>query len=216
MVDAFSLWAPGLKTKEDWLAWTNGLKEIDDSPEAPKLDFAPPIATRRFSQLTKMTCWMAHRLALDTDILFFTSARGEINIQYKINTDFARDDELKPALFTLSVFNTAPAEATILLGSKVPYSPLFSGFTDTIKNLVRAGSAPLKSGRLKSAMLIYAEERVPDEYRANITGGWFPPLCIGVKISGKDSGADFPREALESPKAFAKHLVEHNGNAWVG
>ena len=133
-------------------------KNIDDSTESPKITFASPIVTRRFSQLTKMTCYMAHRLKLDTDMLFFTSARGEIDIQYKINTSFARENEVKPAMFTLSVFNTAPAEATILLKSKVPYCPIYSGFENAVRNLITVGCAPLISERLRSVMLIYAEE----------------------------------------------------------
>ena len=97
MIDSFCLWAPGLAAKTDWQDWIRGKKNIDDSTESPKITFASPIVTRRFSQLTKMTCYMAHRLKLDTDMLFFTSARGEIDIQYKINTSFARENEVKPA-----------------------------------------------------------------------------------------------------------------------
>ena len=215
MLNSFSLWAPGLETKDDWYAWLEGGKDIGDSAESPKIGFASPIVTRRFSQLTKMTCWMTHRLKLDTDILFFTSARGEIDIQYKINMAFARDNALTPALFTLSVFNTAPAEATILLGSKVPYSPVYSGFDNVIRNLVTVGCAPLKSGRLKSAMLVYAEERIPEEYRGNLTGPFLPPMCIGLKVSGENAADDFPAEALEGQRAFVEYLLKNKADVWL-
>ncbi len=215
MVDSFSLWAPGLESKDDWFGWVEGRQEIADSPESPKITFASPIATRRFSQLTKMTCWMVEHLKLDTDILFFTSVRGEIDVQYKINSAFAKDNGVMPALFTLSVFNTAPAEATILLGSKVPYSPVYSGFDNVIRNLVTVGCAPLKTGRMKSAMLIYAEERVPDEYRNNITAPILPPMCIGVKVSGPGAMDDFPGQSLCDQRSFVRYLIQNKGDVWL-
>lgn len=215
MIDSFCLWAPGLAAKTDWQDWICGKKNIDDSAESPKITFASPIVTRRFSQLTKMTCYMAHRLKLDTDMLFFTSARGEIDIQYKINTSFARENEVKPAMFTLSVFNTAPAEATILLKSKVPYCPIYSGFENAVRNLITVGCAPLISERLRSVMLIYAEERVPDEYRHNLSGPILPPLCVGIKVSGKDGIHDFPPESLTDAVSLITYLVEHKSAVWL-
>lgn len=217
VIKSFSLWAPGVETKDDWMKWYVGEKEIDDSSAAPKITFASPITTRRFSQLTKMTCYMANHLGIDdVDGLFFTSVRGEIEMQYKINAEFAMNNETKPAAFAISVFNTAPAQATILLKSKIPYTPVFSGFNNVIRNLVIIGSAPIKTSRMKSSILIYAEEKVPYEYRNNLEYPIFFPLCIGIKLSaGIDDNRLFTDESLKSPTNFARYLIETKQGCWL-
>lgn len=214
-IDSFSLWAPGLESKDDWNLWANDKKEILDSEESPQLSFASPITTRRFSQITRITCYLAHLLGLNVDTFFFSSVRGEIGIQYKINNDFAKENELKPATFTLSVFNTAPAEATILLNSQTPYTPIFSGMENTFKNLFKVGTAPLRAGRLNSVLLIYAEERTPVEYRNNLSKKELPPMGIGIKISKDDSDNFIPESVLSDAKSLINYLINEKSEIWL-
>ena len=214
-IESFTLWAPGLENnKDNWLEWLKGEKEIDNVNTSPKLTFASSIVTRRFSQLTKMTCLVTERLGLDVDGLFFSSIRGEIAMQYKINSAFAETNEMKPATFAISVFNTAPAEATILLKSKVPYTPLFSGEKDCIKNLFTVGTSPLLSGRMKEVILVYAEEHVPDEYKDNLKYSYHPPLALAVKISNKE-GDNIPNEYLETPEKLIQYLITNKKGLWI-
>ena len=214
-IESFTLWAPGLENnKEDWISWQKGEKEIDNVSTSPKLTFASSIVTRRFSQLTKMTCFVTEKIGMDVDGLFFSSIRGEIAMQYKINRAFAETNEMKPATFAISVFNTAPAEATILLNSKVPYTPLFSGEKDCIKNLWTTSTSAILSGRMKSVLLVYAEEHTPDEYADNLRYGYHPPLCVAVKVSNKN-GENIPSIALETPEDFIKYLINNKDRVWI-
>ena len=136
-------------------------------------------------------------------------------MQYKINRAFAETNEMKPATFAISVFNTAPAEATILLNSKVPYTPLFSGEKDCIKNLWTTSRSAILSGRMKSVILVYAEEHTPDEYKDNLRYSYHPPLCVAVKISNKEGGDDIPLKALETPEDFVKYLITNKERVWI-
>ena len=214
-IESFTLWAPGLEdNKEEWKSWLKGEKEIDNVSTSPRLTFASSIVTRRFSQLTKMTCLVTQKLGMDVDGLFFSSIRGEISMQYKINKAFAETSETKPATFAISVFNTAPAEATILLNSKVPYTPLFSGEKDCIKNLWTTSSSAILSGRMKSVMLVYAEEHTPDEYKDNLRYGYHPPLCVAVKLSNKE-GDNIPQEVLEKPESLVQYLITNKEAKWI-
>ncbi len=208
-VEGFAAWAPGVESLEAW----EGKYDILDTSEAPKLSFASPMATRRLSQLTKLTCYMAARLGLDADELFFSSVRGEINSQLKINLGYAEENEMKPASFSLSVFNTPPAQATILLKSTIPYTALFSGERECIRNLYTASISPILSGKDRSTLFIYAEERTPDEYRNNISS-ILPPMVVGVKLSDAE-GDGIPDMALSSPECLVSYLVEHERSKWV-
>ena len=215
-IKAFTLWAPGLEdNKESWTKWANDKMEIEDSKTSPKLTFASSIVTRRFSQLTKMTCLVTQKLNLDSvNGLFFSSIRGEIAMQYKINSAFAETNEMKPATFAISVFNTAPAEATILLNSKVPYTPLFSGEKDCISNLYTIGTSAIKSGRMNSVMLVYGEEHIPEEYLNSLKYNKHDPLCLAVVID-KEGDEEIKKEYLESPEKLIKYLIANKKDAWI-
>lgn len=207
------MWAPGLDSLGDWEEWKEGHKEGEDSTVSPALPFCSPVAIRRFSQLTRMTVYAAHKTGLDAGHLFFASSNGEINSQLKLNTYYVENDEMKPSLFSLSVFNTAPAQATMLLGSNIPYTPLFSGRETVIRNLLLAGTAPLVSGRLSSVILIYAEEHIPEEYRSLISG-FELPMVIALQLSA--SGPEIiPERAQESPEALVKYLLEEHKDKWI-
>lgn len=214
IIEGFSIWAPEKASYSDWEAWLKGDSELADSAQAPVLSFANPIVYRRFSQLTKMTCLIAHRLKLDTDNFLFTSIRGEIKMQYKINEEFISNGELKPAQFAISVFNTPPAQATILLSSQTPYTAIFSGKEQVIRNLVISADAYLKSGKGSSVLAIYAEEATPDEYRDNLKEH-YKPLAIGVRFRASDKADVIPEEALQSPEDFARFLLGSHSTKWV-
>lgn len=213
-ISAFSLWAPNVETLEEWEEHARGKRPIEDSSAAPKLGFASPIQTRRLSQLTRMTAYMFHKLKEGADGLFFTSIRGEIAMQRAIDTAYARDGELTPAPFSISVFNAAPAQATILSKSQIPCTPIYSGEKSAIRNLWLAGTASLKSKRAKKNVLIYAEERCPDEYRANLTYSLAPPMCIGLCVVA-EGDETLPEEAAGSPSALVSHLLTKKRELWV-
>ena len=212
-ITAFTLWAPGLESLEDWQLWTDGRKQGENSPASPKLTFASPIAVRRLSQLTRMTVHASYILGLDAGELFFASSNGEINAQIKVNNAYAETGEVKPSVFSLSVFNAAPAQATILLKSRIPYSPVFSSRESIIQNLVLAGTAPLVSGRLDSSLLIYAEEKVPEQYQS-LLPDFEQPMVLGIRLSSGGSW-DFPASAIVSPESLIHHLVKEHSGKWA-
>ncbi len=214
-IDEFALWAPGIETQDDWMQWYHGEKAIEDSKASPRLDFVSPLAVRRLSQLTKMTCHAFHLLYReDVEALYFSSVRGEISIQYDIDAAYARDHELKPATFAISVFNTAPAQATILCKTQIPYTPLYSGQENVIGNLWKVSTSSIRAGRMKKVMLVYAEERTPDEYRNNLDYSLLPPMYIALTVDAQE-GEEPDEAALSSPQAFARYLLSSRRESWV-
>ena len=135
---------------------------------APKLEFVDPLFRRRLSQITKMTIQVLHDLLEDVPEAthykqVFISFRGEIKREFTINQGIIEDSEILPAAFSLSVFNTPIAAASIALKLKAGYSVIYpskSNFLDALK----AASAPLLCGVDEKIILVYADEHIPDEY----------------------------------------------------
>ncbi|MCR4953634.1 MAG: beta-ketoacyl synthase chain length factor [Treponema sp.] len=171
-------WAPGLYDDvENWKAWKEGKMEISAIKESPKLEYTDPLFRRRLSQITKMTVHVIHTLLEKTGAdnnstgtgisketkINFISLRGEIEREFTINKSLIEDGTILPAGFSLSVFNTPVASATLAFGLKGGYTVIFpskGNFDSALKNAV----APVLAGTEKQIILVYADEFVPDYY----------------------------------------------------
>ncbi|MDR0720124.1 MAG: beta-ketoacyl synthase chain length factor [Treponema sp.] len=210
---SFSAWAPGIKTEGDWREWALGLKTIPQDKESPALDFSDPLLRRRLSQLSKMTIQVIHELEPAEGVpLFFVSFRGELNQQYKINKMLIEDNCILPAAFSLSVFNAAPALASIALGLHSDYTAIYPGGGSLFYGLLAAAARILNGA--EKAILVYADEKIPSEYVSIYSGSPClpPPLSFAVEITSKPFNHSVPLEKIryrEGPEAFLKSLVLH-------
>lgn len=140
----------------------------DNPKEKPKLEFADPLFKRRLSQITRMTIQVVHDLLKEVPEAaqykqVFVSFRGEIEREFTINRGIIEDSEILPAGFSLSVFNTPIAAASLSLGLKAGYSVIYPGKSNFKDGLLGA-AAPVLSGSEEKIILVYADEYVPDEY----------------------------------------------------
>ncbi|GHV28191.1 hypothetical protein AGMMS4952_11280 [Spirochaetia bacterium] len=175
------------------------------------MSLPPPLFRRRLSQLSRMTIQVIHDLLPikeDTKIVF-VSFRGEITQQFKINRMLIEDGDVSPAAFSLSVFNTPPALATIALDLRAGYSAIYPA-EDRFDSGFLAAVAPILCGDAEETVLVYADELVPEEY------GSLRPLCnkpiaFAVLLSRTPGGlpVDPSVLAVESPSAFLKYLYGH-------
>jgi len=162
-------WAPGLADDaENWKAWKEGKMEISCIKESPKLEYTDPLFRRRLSQITKMTVQVVYNLLEKSGIdpetkINFISLRGEIEREFTINKTLIQDNMILPAGFSLSVFNTPIASATLAFKLKGGYTvilPSKGNFDSALKNAL----APVLAGTEEKIMLVYADEFVPDYY----------------------------------------------------
>ena len=161
-------WAPGMETVQDWTEWVAGNRQIEISSQSPKLTFTSPLFRRRLSQISRMTVQVVHdcieaipQAAECPEV--FASFRGEIGREGDINTQLIQDKEILPASFSLSVFNTPIALATIALHLTRGYSVVFPAKQD-FPAAVSAGIAPLLCGDERNVLFVYADEYVSDCY----------------------------------------------------
>jgi hypothetical protein len=211
-----SAWAPGIENSGDWDEWAQGRRNIASDKKGPAIAFTDSLFRRRLSQISKMTIQVAYDLlpvGEDTKI-FFISFRGELSRQYQINKMLAEEKNLTPAAFSLSVFNTPVALASIAFGLKGGYSALYPGNNSFAAGLAAAegflsSQAPLSSKR-GELIFIYADEQVPPEYERFFTE--CPPcLAFGLLLTWEPQPLAIPFSSLNegevSPSDFLRRLL---------
>ncbi|MFP3089355.1 beta-ketoacyl synthase chain length factor [Treponema sp. TIM-1] len=209
-VSRFSAWAPGLDRLELWQEWAADNREIPGAGEGPALEFTDPLFRRRLSLVSRMTIQVLHDLLLpgeDPKILFF-SFRGEITQQLRINQGLIEEHTVRPAVFSLSVFNTPVALATIALNLRAGYTAIYPGEGRFTTGLW-AAAAPVSAGDTERMVLVYADESAPEEYgplRPRENGS----LALGAILSSRNSEGALPLEAADgtSPENFLRSLLQ--------
>lgn len=205
------MWAPGVEdNSEKWEKWLKGEGRIEKSTSAPKLEYTDPLFRRRLSQISKMTIHVVHELlekeGFDKDTkLVFVSLRGEIAREFSINKGIISENMILPAGFSLSVFNTPIALATIAFGLTGGYSAVYPSkgdFSSALKNAL----APVLCGDEEKIVLVYADEFVPECYGVDSTPLAFAAVVSAEKTETSVKIDDF--ESIKSPDAFLKRLLE--------
>lgn len=205
-------WAPGIE---------NGLDSIANERLSPKIEFTDPMFRRRFSQITKMTIQVVHDVieevpeAKDFKIIF-SSFRGEIGREFSIDKMLIEDKSILPAAFSLSVFNTPIAAATIALKLKGGYSVIFPS-KGNFRDALLSAAATVLSGDEKKILFAYADEKIPDEYRDTLgnyssTAELLPLAFACILSSEKEEGSmemDLGTLA-ETPVDFLRKAIQES------
>jgi len=183
----------------------------ENPAELPKLEFCDPLFKRRLSQVSRMTIQVMHDLiekvpeAKNCKVVF-ASFRGELSRQLKINKGLVEDAEVMPANFSISVFNTPPAAATIVCGIKAGYTAVYPS-EDNFNDALVAAAAPVLAGSEEKVIFVYADENIIDEYKPVYRGGEIPgPLAFACVVS-KDQGTEINlSEKFANPEEFLASL----------
>ncbi len=181
----------------------------ENPAEMPKLAFCDPLFKRRLSQISRMTIQVVHELIQQVpeaknSKLVFCSFRGELVRQLKINKSLYEDADIMPASFSISVFNTPPAAATISEGIKAGYSAVYPA-NDSFYDGLTAAVAPVLSGCEQNIIFVYADELIIEEYKSAYkphNAGDFPePLAFACLLSAA-------KKSLQAENARALELLE--------
>lgn len=187
-IKEWDAWAPGLEEKNSWNLWKDGKLSIELSNKSPSLKHLPPVSRRRISQVTKMVIEVGHNLSNENKnpYVILSSQYGEINQQNKISRGILETGEVKPASFSLSVFNTPISLLSIHENITEPATIILSG-ENTLYNGLFSTIAQLKSEMDKDILLLFADELLPKDYESIANN--IEPYCFGVIISSKKDSA---------------------------
>ncbi len=189
---------------------------LENPAELPKLEFCDPLFKRRLSQVSRMTIQVVHDLLekcpdAKNYKLVFASFRGELSRQLKINKGLVEDGDVMPAQFSISVFNTPPAAATIACGIKAGYTAVYSS-EDCFTDAFLAAAAPVASGDEEKVLFVYADELITDEYKQSYIPRYFSQSDIDGKypfpvafacVVGTGPGKEFSlTQKFDSPEDF--------------
>lgn len=202
------MWAPGVEENSE--KWLKGEVMIEKSTSAPKLEYTDPLFRRRLSQISKMTVHVVHELlekeGFDKDTkLVFVSLRGEIAREFSINKGIINENMILPAGFSLSVFNTPIALATIAFGLTGGYSAVYPSNGD-FSSALETAIAPVLCGDEEKIVLVYGDELVPECYGVDSIPLAFAAVVSAEKTENLVKIDDF--ESIKSPSAFLKRLLE--------
>ena len=202
-ITRWSAWAPGIESDDDWKRWKRGELRLQNSPESPKLPFAPMLFKRRLSQLSRMVVQTGYSV-LEKDApakITFASTYGELTRQLEISKQILDTGTVSPAHFSLSVFNAPVAALTILSKDTAGYAATFSGEHSFEDGLAEAASAILSESE-ESRIFIYGNENIPAEYAA-LAKDPVPPFAIAVKLSRISRGAIQFKDPLATAKILS-------------
>ncbi len=179
----------------------------ENPKEKPQLDFADPLFKRRLSQITRMTIQVVHDLlesepAAKEYKQVFVSFRGEIARQFSMNKSLAESFEVLPASFSLSVFNTPIASASLCLGLKAGYSVIYPS-KNNFNSAFLASVSSVLSGSDEKILFVYADEYIPDEYGARLQNG-NNPMALSCIISKSETGTKVNPHSIQSPSDLIK------------
>lgn len=188
---------------------------VDSPSDSPKLAYVDSLFKRRLSQLSRMTIEVVNRVksvAPEAKIVF-ASFRGEISRQVKINRSLVDDFSILPAPFSLSVFNTPPAVATIALEMKNGYTALYPSERRLYDAFV-AAAAPVLAGSEKRVIFVYGDEQIPAEYKTVLREeekSFFPFAFAAVLSAEKvTEGIPVPQNVADvTPESFLDYLLAH-------
>jgi hypothetical protein len=150
-------WAPGVETREAWLAWANHGFRIDGSAEPP-VRAMPAMQRRRAGLLGKMALQVAYeclgeRMHVPT---VFCSRHGEVSRSVELLGELAKDEPLSPMSFGLSVHNAAGGLFSIARGDQSNNMAL-SARRSTVEHGVIEACGLLADG--EQAVLLVAYDR---------------------------------------------------------
>lgn len=183
----------------------------------PNVQFVPMLTRRRLSYVSRMVVLVSDQVSKDEQgnrlppcKVTFASQFGEITQQLKISQALLDTGAVSPAHFSLSVFNAAIANATILEENPAGYSAVFSGkdafttgLTDCLAAMQDEGSSTTER------TFIFADELIPETY-APVAGVPYPNTVCGlaIRFTTDESKADkaYKEINLESQLQFLKML----------
>lgn len=122
-VEAYHAWLPGIDEQQnDW----EGFFQQRWQPSAKKADvgFLPAMQRRRLSALARAVAHVLHYCSAEQGSIIFCTRYGEVERTDSILRDIARQQEVSPTSFGLSVFNAIAGQISILQNSTAAMSTL--------------------------------------------------------------------------------------------
>ncbi|MGH7796405.1 MAG: beta-ketoacyl synthase chain length factor [Candidatus Binatia bacterium] len=148
-------WAPGVETKDAWLAWATGEYAITEGGE-PSVKHMGPLLRRRAGFAAKMALEVAYQcLGNRTDVpLVFSSRHGEASRSAELLTELAGGAPLSPTSFGLSVHNATAGLFSIARADRANSTAVAAG-KSSVESAVIEACGLLAEGEPDVLLVVY-------------------------------------------------------------
>lgn len=173
-IAAWSAWAPGIESAEDWREWAAGRAHLQ-AVGAPTLSFIDPMLRRRLGRTARMALHVARQCLSDGIAVptVFSSRHGELHRTVGMLRHLAQGEDLSPTEFALSVHNAAAGVHAIARADRSASTSIVAGPETFAYGLLEAANRWLMNAS-QPVLFVYSDEPVPDEYRT------FVPIAEGA------------------------------------
>lgn len=163
-VTAWSAFAPGLETEQDWRAWA-ARPALPAGDDVPALSEMPAMQRRRLERLGRMALQVAWRCQPDSGAplpMVFASRHGDIARTHEMLSGLARGEPLSPTHFGLSTHNAIAAQYSIARALTGNYLAVSAG-PEAAEAAVIEAQALLADGAAEVLVVVY-DGPIPPDY----------------------------------------------------
>lgn len=166
-ISRWSAWAPGLDSPAAWSAWARGEPRAE-APAEPDSSFVPAGTRRRLSPLARMVFVVAREVVDDGEHMptVLASRHGELDRTVDLLSAIARDQDLSPTSFGLSVHNAIVGQWSMFRGDRSEVTAVAAVGDGLELALVEA--AAIHRERPGPVLVLFAEGDVPEPYTSLI------------------------------------------------
>ncbi len=159
-VKTWAAWSSEREADADWLAWANGAPTVmpQEQPAAAK---APQLLRRRVSGLGQKALQAAWGSPASSSARFvFSSRHGEFSRTLSLMDALAREDQVSPADFSLSVHHALAGLLSIATGNRRGHTAIAAGKESFFYGLLEALGCLAETPECP-VVLVHYDERLP-------------------------------------------------------
>lgn len=164
VVSDWSAFAPGLESREQWLAWAR-TPHLPEGEQVPALAEMPAMQRRRLEKLGRMALQVAWRLQPEPEPsvpVVFSSRHGDITRTFQMLRGQAGGEALSPTHFGLSTHNAVIAQYSIARGLTGNYLATAGGI-ESPEAAVTEALGLLADGEA-SVLVVHCDDLTPPDY----------------------------------------------------
>jgi hypothetical protein len=166
-LQGWTAWMPGVETPAAWADWARSGAAIPSAETAapPPLKEIPPLLRRRAERMGRALLHVLSRAELPYagQPLILCSRFGELPRSLALQRELARDGQVSPQQFSMSVHNATGGLFMMAQKAQAPLTALAAAEEMALAGLQEA-AIQLADGA-DSVWLCFSEEPLPEEYR---------------------------------------------------
>ncbi|MGS2723244.1 beta-ketoacyl synthase chain length factor [Porticoccus sp. GXU_MW_L64] len=175
-IERWAAWSPGLETTDQWQQWAASGNPVAQQSQClagdvPDVSYMPAMLRRRLSPLARTALHVAWQCLDDGQQvpLIFSSLYGESDRTFQLTEAVAKQQQVSPASFSLSVHNAIAGQLSIARNITAEISCLSPMGAGVVPALLEAVGV-LNEGQWQQALVVFYDRPLPALYQPTVPG----------------------------------------------